>query len=128
MDLLHGSSARALEDAIQFRLSRSSVLAGNLANVDTPGYRRRDLKFVEAFDQAVVNLDRTDSKHFGELSSDAGSRHRLEIGPKGNRPDGNGVNLDDEVIQVHRNTAAFTSRASILARLASLTRTAVTGG
>ncbi|MCH7866247.1 MAG: flagellar basal body rod protein FlgB [Myxococcales bacterium] len=128
MDLLHGSSARALEDAIHFRLARSAVLAGNLANVDTPGYRRRDLKFVETFDKAVMNLDRTDSKHFGDLSSDPGSRHRLEIGPKGSRPDGNGVKLDDEVIAIHRNTAAFTSRASILARLASLTRIAVTGG
>lgn len=52
----------------------------------------------------------------------------FEMGPKGKRPDANGVKLDDEVIAVHRNTAAFTSRASVLARIASLTRTAVTGG
>lgn len=128
MDLLHGSSAIALEDAIRFHNARATVLAGNLANADTPGYRRRDLEFVDALDQAVTSLTRTNSMHFGELGSNPGSRHRLEIGPKGNRPDGNGINLDEEVIAVHRNTAAFTGRASILARIASLTRIAVTGG
>ncbi len=37
MDLIHGGSVAALEDALRFRVARGSVLASNLANVDTSG-------------------------------------------------------------------------------------------
>jgi flagellar basal-body rod protein FlgB len=32
-------------DALNFRVQRTKVLAGNLANVDTPGYLAKDLSF-----------------------------------------------------------------------------------
>lgn len=38
-----GSSIPVLEQVTSFTESRHSVLAGNLANIDTPGYRSRDL-------------------------------------------------------------------------------------
>ncbi len=128
MDLIHGASMTALEDALRFREARGAVLASNVVNADTPGYRRREMHFVEAMDQAVATLAQTHSGHLGDSSSDPTGRHRVEVGPKGTRPDGNGVNLDEEVVRVHRNTGKFTSQAGIMARIASLTRTAITGG
>lgn len=119
MDQLSPSSASALIDAMRFREARAGVLAGNLANVDTPGYRRRDLVFVEALDSAMGGLAAGDA--------DPVSRHRLELGPKGHRIDGNGVNLDEEAIAFSRNAGAFTKQASILARIEALTKTAITG-
>mgnify|MGYP002790937951 CR=1 FL=1 len=35
----------ALQVAMRFRKAREAVIAGNVANADTPGYRRRDLAF-----------------------------------------------------------------------------------
>lgn len=128
MDILHGGSQAVLEDAMRFRVSRAAVLAGNLANVDTPGFRRRELEFVDALKAASTQLEKTHSGHLGSDASEPASRHRLEVGPKGARPDGNGINLDEEVIRFHRNTSAFTSQSSILARMVSLTRTAISGG
>lgn len=128
MDLIHSSSLSALEDAMRFRVARGGVLASNLANVDTPGYRRREMHFVDALDQAVVSARRTHSRHLGAPSTDPASRHRIELGPKGARPDGNGVNIDEEVIALSRNSGAFTSQAGIMARIHSLFRTAITGG
>ncbi len=128
MDLIHTGSMAALEDALRFREARGAVLASNLVNADTPGYRRRDMQFVDALDAAVTNLTQTHSGHLGESASDPTSRHHVEVGPKGTRPDGNGVNLDEEVIAVHRNAGKFTSQAGVMARIASLTRTAITGG
>ncbi len=117
MDALSPSSSAVLADAMRFREARAAVLAGNLANVDTPGYRRRDLTFVEALESATNQLS----------GSDPTERHRLEIGPPGNRVDGNGVDLDEEAIAFHRNAGAFTKQASILARIESLTKLAITG-
>ncbi|MFT5444139.1 MAG: flagellar basal-body rod protein FlgB, partial [Myxococcota bacterium] len=107
MDLFHGGSPAALEDAMRFRVARSAVLAGNLANVDTPGYRRREMHFADAMNQAVASLKRTDSSHMAP-SAQEGVRHPIELGPEGTRPDGNGVNMDEEVIAFHRNSGAFT--------------------
>jgi len=39
--------ARALEETIAFAERRHSILAGNLANMDTPGYKTRDLSLPE---------------------------------------------------------------------------------
>lgn len=128
MDLIHGSSSVALVDAMRFREARAVVLAGNLANVDTPGYRRRDLQFVDALEQAASQLAGTDPNHLGaDASENPLERHRLEIGPVGTRVDGNGVNLDEEAIAFHRNAGAFTKQARILARIEALTKAAITG-
>lgn len=128
MDLIHSGSLAALEDAMRFRVARGGVLASNLANVDTPGYRRREMHFVEALDQAVTGAERTHPRHLGAISENPASRHLIELGPKGTRPDGNGVNLDEEVIALSRNSGAFTSQAGIMARIHSMFRTAITGG
>lgn len=128
MDLIHGSSKIALEENMRFRVARSAVLAGNIANVDTPGYRRRELHFEDSMNQATIRLDRTDSSHLSASASSTAEGYRVEIGPKGTRPDGNGVNLDQEVIAMHRNAGGFSSKATVLGRLGSLTRTAITGG
>ncbi len=58
MDLIHGSSRVALEDSLRFRVARGGVLAANIANVDTPGYRRRDLAFEESLNDALIGLER----------------------------------------------------------------------
>ena len=39
--------------ALHLRLGRQSMTATNLANMDTPGYRVRDLKFEEAMERAI---------------------------------------------------------------------------
>ncbi|MCP5042034.1 MAG: flagellar basal body rod protein FlgB [bacterium] len=129
MDLIHGSSSATLADQMRFREARAAVLASNLANVDTPGYRRRDLAFVDALEEAAMQLAGSDHDHLDtNFEDNPTDRHRLEIGPPGARADGNGVNLDEEAIAFHRNAAAFTSQARILARIEALTKTAITGG
>ncbi len=124
MTILTSSSAEALERRIMFHLERGAVLAGNVANADTPNYRRRELSFANQLENSVANLERTDPRHLGTSGSSSG--HRVEIGPAGTRPDGNGIDLDQEILTLHRNSGAFVNRANILARVSALTRTAIT--
>ncbi|HID23749.1 MAG TPA: hypothetical protein EYP14_15310 [Planctomycetaceae bacterium] len=51
--LLDGSTIPILEKVAAFGERRHEVLAGNLANIDTPGYRMRDLP-VAAFQKALA--------------------------------------------------------------------------
>ena len=114
-----------LEQAMRQRMARQGVLSGNLANADTPGYRRFDLVFDDAMERRSVQIERTHDKHLGAGSSEVGGR--LVRGPKGTRPDGNGVELDRELIEVSRNAGAFRDQAAVLSRLHTLRRIAVTG-
>jgi len=62
-----GKSIELLAHALDFRVKRQGVIAANLANIDTPGYRPKDLKFDDvlrrAADQNPISLKRTHPKH-----------------------------------------------------------------
>jgi flagellar basal-body rod protein FlgB len=120
-----GDVLAAVESAIRFRALRQSVLASNVANADTPGYRRVDVAFDAALERA--GLVRTDAAHLGGGDpGQPGVRRVVERGPA--RPDGNDVNPDRELILVSRNAGVFVQQAEVLSRLLALRRTAVTGG
>jgi flagellar basal-body rod protein FlgB len=55
--MLSNGVSSALEETIAFAERRHSILAGNLANMDTPGYKTRDLSvsdFQESLQQMLV--------------------------------------------------------------------------
>ena len=53
--MLNASTIPLLEQVISFSEARHSVLAGNIANLDTPNYRSRDLS-VETFQKRLREL------------------------------------------------------------------------
>jgi flagellar basal-body rod protein FlgB len=58
--------------ALAMREKRSEVLAANLANADTPGYKARDLDFKSILKQnltAARTLERTQAGHFTHQQS-----------------------------------------------------------
>jgi flagellar basal-body rod protein FlgB len=55
--LFDGTTLPVLEQVVQFTQARHGVLAGNIANLDTPGYRTRDLspqQFQERLQEALA--------------------------------------------------------------------------
>lgn len=121
------SAIGALQQAMRFRMARETVLAGNIANSDTPGYRRRDVSFEGILSDKTKAIARTHEKHLPTRVSDP-SQLRVETGPRGTRPDGNGVDLDQELVAAHRNAGAFIDQANVLARMSALVRTAIGQG
>ena len=113
----------ALQTAMRFRMKRESLIAGNIANADTPGYRRRDISFDGVLSSTRARLDRTHSGHM--QPGGTVSNPKVEMGPRGTRPDKNGVDLDQELVTAHRNAGAFIDQANVLARLSTLVRTAI---
>jgi flagellar basal-body rod protein FlgB len=49
---LSSSTIPVLQDVISFAQDRHKILVGNVANMDTPGYRVRDLS-VESFEESL---------------------------------------------------------------------------
>jgi flagellar basal-body rod protein FlgB len=65
------------QQALKIHSRRSEVLAGNLANADTPGYKARDIDFKSALQQAKggqgqTALLTTNSKHINSAGSAPG--------------------------------------------------------
>ena len=71
MDRIFGIHA----DALRLRGQRAEVLAANLANADTPGYKARDIDFQEALSGAVQTrrLTTTHGTHMTGASGGAGA-------------------------------------------------------
>jgi flagellar basal-body rod protein FlgB len=115
-----------VENAMRQRAARQGVLAANVANQDTPGYKRADLEFVDALASAT-GLARTDARHItGSGDGPAGTKRVVDT--SSTRPDGNNVNPDRELVLLSRNAGSFVQQSEVLSRLLALRRTAVTGG
>jgi flagellar basal-body rod protein FlgB len=80
---------------------RQALLAQNIANGNTPGYRPRDLKpFASALAGAgAIAPVRTQPKHMPGLTG-TGQQMEAEERPAARAPDGNAVALDDQLIKV----------------------------
>jgi flagellar basal-body rod protein FlgB len=81
-DILAGSNIGALEQMAAFAEARHGLLAGNIANLDTPGYKTRDLS-VETFQtrlREAIEKQRThaqqQSRYEGIFSTDEGDPMR----------------------------------------------------
>ncbi|MFQ3189490.1 MAG: flagellar basal-body rod protein FlgB [Paraglaciecola sp.] len=88
--------------ALQIRTDRMEVLAGNLANANTPGYKARDIDFQKAMKSAQQfssqNLTRTHDNHIkGTMQSSGELQFRIPSQP--DTGDGNTVD-----VQIERNT------------------------
>lgn len=79
---------------------RAKVIAGNVANADTPGFRARDVRpFAESYRNAGTNpIWATRAGHF--TSTDAGgAATRVTEDQGGRAPNGNSVSLEDEMVK-----------------------------
>jgi len=117
-----------LERAMDLTAQRARLLSQNIANVDTPNYKRADLNFNAIFEAALakddLSLARTDPKHIaGTASSWSLPPVERETGTSG-RVDGNNVDVESEMAKIAENTTFYQSLTSLwkrkMARLKSV--------
>ncbi|HEY3253017.1 MAG TPA: flagellar basal body rod protein FlgB [Polyangiaceae bacterium] len=109
------ASIQPLHSALDYHLERHSVLASNVAHVDTPGYKPNDLARVEtadgaSFDGALnVAMRRTNAAHLstgGEGTAELEGRTFQDLSA-GVGNDGNYVSLDREAAKVAANQLRY---------------------
>lgn len=113
-----------LERTLDLRSERHRVIASNLANEETPGYRAAELSFLDQLRSAYrgrvpVVLAATHARHFG-LSGEPGFgavAGKLSEVPAGDLPlDDNSVNLELEMAKLSDNVMQYNAAATILSR------------
>ncbi len=102
---------------------RSAMLAENIANADTPGWRPRDLlPFTAALAQAGVAPLRTNPLHLAGTSI-RDPAERVQDGERA--PDGNAVRLDVELTKVADTDSAHLLVTDLWKKYIGLYRTAL---
>lgn len=114
-----------LEKALDAASLRHRLLADNLANVDTPNFKRRDISFQEILKKAMQNslqltLVTTHKRHLNNLEDNL----KFKIIQEGNtvfRNDGNNVDIDAETVEMIKNSLFYNTCAQLLgSKFASL--------
>lgn len=108
------SFAKALgihDDALALREQRAEVLANNIANADTPGFKARDIDFAQQLQQAQAQrqpgnlaLTVTDSRHLNATVNPdfaADLMYRIPLQPA----------VDDNSVEVQQEMARYADNA-----------------
>ncbi len=120
----------ALRNKMQWHQTRQTLLAENVANAETPGYRGRDLahfnyeKLVQR-PNAAVNTRTTNAKHFSVGGSDATRFGAMRMNNFEIMPEGNGVTLEEEMMKVTTNQLEYQAATTLYSRSMRLVRIAL---
>lgn len=110
-DTLFGVHAAALE----VRSQRMGLLASNIANASTPGYKAKDIDFSQA-----LNAVESTTSSGDEQAIQAATKYRVPLEPS---MDGNTVDLSTEQTAFAENAVAYQTTLSFLnARINQITR------
>jgi len=105
---------KILEGRIHASNVRHGVIASNIANVDTPGYKARDVKFDDTLQKATIELRNTDPGHLSGNGQAAGREVAVDQRPSWG--DNNNVELDVEVAKMTENAIFFQAATTLLSK------------
>ena len=118
-----------LRTKMEWHQTRQRILAENVANADTPGFRPHDLsapKFEREMEApSGVTLVRTESNHIEGTNSAGSSFRNRNAGPYEIRPTGNAVSLEEEMMKVAANQMDFQAATTLYTHSLNLIKTAL---
>ncbi len=109
--MLDDPLAGKLERYMDLLSARQSLVASNIANADTPGYRTQDIDFQSEFQNAM-----------------GGAPHAMQPGGLAVKNDGNNVSLDREARLLSENALRFSVASGLMRSQISSLRAAIKEG
>ena len=121
------------QQALGLRAYRQQVLAGNIANADTPNYKARDFDFATALKEATsgrsggnLALATTSPRHLSG-GVEAGPARLMYRTPAQSSADGNTVEMDVERAQFSDNAIQYDAGLTFLTSQIKMLMAAVQG-
>jgi len=115
------ASDNLLEKMLNVSTTKHMVIANNIANVNTPGYRRMEVSFEDQLSQAMKD---TPASKLTTLQPKIVVSKDKE-GSGSIRNDGNNVNIDSEVSSLVRNTLSYNIYTQLLAKKMDMVKYAI---
>jgi flagellar basal-body rod protein FlgB len=124
------SITNKLFEQLNFRGERQKVISSNIANINTPNYKTKELVFEDELSSSISNnlqLKATNSRHISNInSSSINSNPKLtEVKNLEEQNDGNNVNLDTQMSEMSKNKILFDAIQSSIKRDSRLFRSVI---
>ncbi|MFT6029196.1 MAG: flagellar basal-body rod protein FlgB [Oleiphilaceae bacterium] len=121
MNISFNNALGVHEHALELRTNRAEVLANNLANADTPGFKARDIDFQSLLSEQMqgksneqsLKMTTTNGKHLPVNGTDD-SADLLYRTPSQPSLDGNTVDTQTEKAEFMKNTLQYQSSFQFL--------------
>jgi len=132
-DWLNTPIMNILEKSLDAASLRNKVLSNNVANVDTPGFKRSDVDFSKILGEALGQVDQSE----GELPLKVTSERHLQKTEMNTNPvveddstsyrtDGNNVDIEREMVYVAENGIYYNAVTRAISTQLSHLRTVIT--
>jgi len=118
-----------MQRAMTFHRDRHTVIAGNVANLDTPGYKPFDLERLP--DGAVANSGQMVTTHPRHISGGVSGTPGATTVTDDNEmqsADGNAVNVEREMAKIDANRVRYSTISDLVSRRLAMLRYAATDG
>jgi flagellar basal-body rod protein FlgB len=131
MGLMNLPVFAAVTDKMRWHQTRQGLLAENVANAETPGYRGRDLAQYDFAKRASslasstsISTTATQPMHFS-VASENGAFGAQRMANFEITPEGNGITLEDEMMKVSTNLMDYQAATSIYQKSVKILKTAL---
>jgi flagellar basal-body rod protein FlgB len=118
-----------LFEQLNFRGEKQKVISSNIANINTPNYKTKDLTFENELKSAdnMIQMKQTNFKHISSLDNNVSSINPKLTEVKGleEQNDGNNVNLDSQMSEMSKNKILFDAIQSSIKRDSRLFRSVI---
>jgi len=129
MSLMDGGIVDLMKDKLSYLGQRQAVLAQNVANANTPGYKAKEItpfkSFAEEMKSASNSMAVTDNKHIVPASLSGSNAVSKKMRSFEVVPSGNSVDLEQQMMEVSSTTMEYQADTSILHKFMSLFRLAI---
>lgn len=114
-----------LNDHLKYLAAREMIISQNLANIDTPGYKPKDLKKPgtprESLTMTITQQGHIQTDQVMDYDIVAGDF--IEI-----KPNGNAVTAEHELAKKNENSIKFSETSNIISAVKNMTKIAIKGG
>jgi len=114
MDALFGKTIGMLSAVLDFRSERHKIIASNIANIDTPNYRPKDVVFKDELEDVIEGeegMRMTGNRKGHLIGQPVPGKTDFEVVEAGER-----VNLDSEMAKLAENNLMYNLAVELLAR------------
>jgi len=114
-----------IEDRLSLSSTNQKLISSNLANINTPGYRAKELSFEntlrQSLEEQVLQMVRSNSNHMApdEPLQAMRSPEVVETGP---------VDLDTQMVALSKNSIEYQHMVGILNKKFTMLKSAITEG
>jgi flagellar basal-body rod protein FlgB len=131
--LLSDRTGGILKKNLDFLSERSLLINGNITNMDTPGYKAKDMDFQKQLQESIDLADKlsvktTNGKHIGP-GRDTVDNMQPQVFETENaaKSNGNNVDLDNEMMKLAETQIMYNTVVQLIGKRGVAVETAISG-